>query len=74
MLNQEFSISRNQLMTKLKKMALTPDQYFQLSASINVEITHNPNAIAISENSINLPMGIILQKRSKLCANRQLKI
>jgi len=65
MLNQDFSISRNQLMTKLKEDGIDSRPVFPTISKYPMwkSDCHNPNAIAISENSINLPSGHNLTKK-----------
>ena len=58
-LEKDFGISRNDLMKNLKKDGIDSRPVFPTISKYPMWYSecHNPNAIAISENSINLPSG-----------------
>ena len=63
-LEKDFRISRNELMKKLKKDGIDTRPVFPTISKYPMwkSDCHNPNAIAISENSINLPSGHNLEE------------
>ena len=63
-LEKDFGISRNDLMKNLKKDGIDSRPVFPTISKYPMWYSecHNPNAIAISENSINLPSGHNLEE------------
>jgi perosamine synthetase len=63
-LERDFFISRNELMQALKKDGIDTRPVFPTISKYPMWYSdcHNPNAIAISENSINLPSGHNLEE------------
>ena len=63
-LEKDFGITRNELMQSLKKDGIDTRPVFPTISKYPMWYSdcHNPNAIAISENSINLPSGHNLEE------------
>ena len=63
-LEKNFSLSRNELMKLLKEDGIDTRPVFPTISKYPMwySDSHNPNAIAISENSINLPSGHNLEE------------